>query len=265
MTLLSDEWGYMAANDPGSTDWESFQPDGTVNGGGTSWAHGWSTGSTTALSQDVLGVSPASPGYQTWLVRPHPGTLSWAEGQAPTPRGPLTVDWGHRSQASGEFAMHVSVPRGNVRSHCRPDFGRPVSIQVNGHQAWNGQRATAAGVRAAQAATSYLSGVPGGSYDIVTHPAGPVARSCRDPRQGRPRRRGHVVAQHGDRDRPGPGSAERPGHASPFRPGGRRPGGVRGQRVRRTGVTVVTVHVTPPSGVSGGPVPLTVTASRGAG
>jgi hypothetical protein len=38
MTLLSDEWGYMASNDLDSTDWERFQPDGTVNGGGTSWA-----------------------------------------------------------------------------------------------------------------------------------------------------------------------------------------------------------------------------------
>ena len=58
-----------------------------------------------------LGVSPTSPGYQTWLVQPHPGTLSWAEGQAPTPHGPVTVDWGHQA-AGGEFALRVSAPPG---------------------------------------------------------------------------------------------------------------------------------------------------------
>lgn len=60
MTLLSDEWGYMAANDPGSTDWERFQPDGTVNGGGTSWAHGWSTGDHGPVPGRVRG-QPGEP------------------------------------------------------------------------------------------------------------------------------------------------------------------------------------------------------------
>ncbi|MGA2830336.1 MAG: alpha-L-rhamnosidase C-terminal domain-containing protein, partial [Streptosporangiaceae bacterium] len=263
MTLLSDEWGYMAANDPDSTDWERFQPDGTVDGGGTSWAHGWSTGSTTALSQDVLGISPVTAGYQTWLVRPQPGTLSWAEGQAPTPHGPLTVDWGHRS-SDGEFAMHVSAPAGTSGEIAVPTFGRPVTIQVNGHPTWDGQRATASGVRA-DGNYIVLSGLPGGSYDIVTHTAGPASRTLAvTPQQG-------PVPAVGGMSSPvavtvtGQAAAPLSGQVGVSVPAGwtasPAPFSVNGTDGPAS--EVVTVHVTPPSGVSGGPVPLTVTASAG--
>jgi alpha-L-rhamnosidase len=168
MTLLTDEWGYMAENDPGGTDWERFQPDGSVNGGGTSFAHGWSTGSTTALSEYILGIGPVDPGYQTWLVRPRPGTLSWAEGQAPTPHGPISVDWGH-SPATGEFAMHVSAPGSTSGEIGVPAYGRQVDVTVNGKLAWNGSSGTGYGARR-DGSYIDLTSVPGGSYTIVAKP-----------------------------------------------------------------------------------------------
>jgi alpha-L-rhamnosidase len=260
MNLLSREWGYMAAQDPDSTDWERFQPDGTVNGGGTSWAHGWSTGSVTALSQYVLGASPVDPGYQTWLVQPHPGTLSWAEGQAPTPHGALAVDWGQRG---GEFAMRVSAPAGTSGTIAVPDFGRPVTVRVNGRLAWNGSRGMAYDAHSSDGYV-YLDGVRGGVSTVVSDPAGPPARTLT------------VRAQVGT-----PATASQPGSLT-VTVTGQAPEKLSGE-ITVTGPsgwtadpvpftvdgtegpasTVVTVPFRMPSGDSGAPVALTVSADAG--
>lgn len=259
MNQLTSEWGYMAKNDPGSTDWERFQPDGTVNGGGTSWDHGWSTGSVTALSAYVLGASPVDPGYQTWLVQPHPGTLSWAEGQAPTPHGALGVDWGRTGD--GEFAMHVSAPAGTSGTIAVPDYGRPVTVQVNGQQVWNGSSGTAYSARS-DGQYVYLHDVPGGSYHIVSYPAGPPARTL------------SVTAQVGTQP-----TASHPGTLT-VTVTGQAPGALSGQVTvagpagwtaapvsfsidgsQGPASTVLSVPVTMPSGASGPPVRLTVLAT----
>jgi alpha-L-rhamnosidase len=232
MALLTNEWGYMDSTDPGGTDWERFDPDGTVDGGGTSWAHGWSTGSTTALSQYVLGISPVDPGYQTWLVEPHPGTLSWAEGQAPTPQGELAVDWG-RSTATGEYAMHVTAPAGTSGTIAVPTYGRAVTVSVNGQQAWNGRSGLAYKARSAGGYV-YLDDVPGGSYDIATFPAGPAARTL------------SVTAQVGT-----PASASAPGSLT-VTVTGQAPATLSGQ-----------VTVAGPAGWTSAPVPFTINGTDG--
>jgi alpha-L-rhamnosidase len=59
--------------------WEYVALDGTPGlGKATSFAHGWASGPTSALSNYVLGVRPIHPGYKTWLVEPQSGDLSWA-------------------------------------------------------------------------------------------------------------------------------------------------------------------------------------------
>jgi hypothetical protein len=70
-------------------------------------AHGWASGPTPILTGYVLGVQPAKPGYRTFTVAPHPGSLRWAEGAVPTPYGRILVRWtrdGHR------FSLTVTVP-----------------------------------------------------------------------------------------------------------------------------------------------------------
>jgi hypothetical protein len=42
---------------------------------------------------------------------PQPGTLSWAEGQVPTPAGAIGVDWA-QSASTGQFSMQVTAPAG---------------------------------------------------------------------------------------------------------------------------------------------------------
>lgn len=50
------------------------------------------------------GVQPVSPGYQTWQVVPQPRSLSWAEGQVPTPLGAVTG--ATFLQRSGNYDVH---------------------------------------------------------------------------------------------------------------------------------------------------------------
>ena len=89
------------------TMWENIGPDGTATEARTSLAHGWASGPTPILTGYVLGVQPAAPGYQTFTVAPHPGSLRWAEGAVPTPYGQIRVRWvrdGHR------LSLTVTVP-----------------------------------------------------------------------------------------------------------------------------------------------------------
>jgi hypothetical protein len=111
LALLRKEWGPMISPGPRYTGafWENLNPDGSVPDGQTSLAHGWSSGPTSALSQYVLGVQATSAGYRTWTVAPHPGDLTWARGQVPTPAGPITVRW---TRSGSHLTVTVQAPAG---------------------------------------------------------------------------------------------------------------------------------------------------------
>ena len=168
LQLLSNEWGPMIA--PGDlytgTFWENESTSGTQAGPQTSMAHGWSSSPTSVLSEYVLGIQPVTAGYQTWLVQPHPGDLSWTEGQAPTRYGPITVDWG-RSK-TGSFAMRVSAPRGTSGEIDVPTLGRTVAVQVNGKTVWSHGHAVASAFKPSQQGDYVILSVGSGSYDVTT-------------------------------------------------------------------------------------------------
>jgi alpha-L-rhamnosidase len=130
LQLLQDEWGPMTTGPDGGTMWEKLAPDGTINGGGTSLAHAWSTGPTPALTSYVLGVTPASPGYATWRVAPQPGSLSWAEGVVPTPHGGISVKW---ASSPAGFAIAIEAPGGTTGTVVLPKGAGRYSVTVNGH------------------------------------------------------------------------------------------------------------------------------------
>ena len=103
-------YGWMAGHDPGVTDWEGIGAGGSLyEGAYTSAAHGWSTGVVPALTNDLLGVTPTTPGFATWTVSPHPGSVAWARGQVPTPHGPISVSW---QQSNGSVVITVVAPPG---------------------------------------------------------------------------------------------------------------------------------------------------------
>ncbi len=68
----------------------SLQADGT-SGYFVSLAHGWSSGPTAWLTENVLGITPATPGYDTVFIEPNLFGLAYARGSVPTPHGPIVV------------------------------------------------------------------------------------------------------------------------------------------------------------------------------
>ncbi|MDH6702891.1 alpha-L-rhamnosidase C-terminal domain-containing protein [Streptomyces sp. MAA16] len=137
-------YGWMDGHDPGITHWEGIGPDGSLyEDAYTSMAHGWSTGVLPALTHELLGARPTSPGYVTWEVRPHPGDVSWAQGQLPTPHGPLRVEWNRTSTA---FAVTVHVPAGTRGAVALPGDSGRLTVRGGGRVLWNGRRASARSV-----------------------------------------------------------------------------------------------------------------------
>ena len=176
-SLLNTVWGHMisAGSADTGTMWENVSgSDGTPGlGSGTSLAHGWSTTPVSALSGYVLGVQPATAGYATWTVQPHPGDLSWAEGSVPTPHGAVGVDWSGESGV-GAFTMQVTAPSGTSGTIAVPTYGAtsPV-VAVNGNTVWsNGAFTATGGVGGAHADGSYvyLTGVQPGTYTVASNP-----------------------------------------------------------------------------------------------
>ncbi|HEY7048509.1 MAG TPA: alpha-L-rhamnosidase C-terminal domain-containing protein [Jatrophihabitantaceae bacterium] len=123
-------YGWMAGHDPGITDWEGIGTGGSLyEGAYTSMAHGWSTGVLPALTNDLLGATPTTPGYATWSVAPHPGTVTWARGQLPTPHGALYVSW---NRGPHTFTLTVTAPPGTSGSVSLPMSG---GVRVDGRRA----------------------------------------------------------------------------------------------------------------------------------
>ncbi|MDO0924038.1 alpha-L-rhamnosidase C-terminal domain-containing protein [Streptomyces sp. TG1A-8] len=132
-------YGWMDSHDPGVTDWEGIGPDGSLyEGGFTSMAHGWSTGVLPALTHQLLGARPTSPGYATWEVRPHPGDVTWAQGELPTPTGPLAVDW---TNSATSFTLTLQVPHGTRGTASLPVSASRGVVRQEGHVVWDGHRA----------------------------------------------------------------------------------------------------------------------------
>lgn len=83
-----------------ATLWESFSPAASL-------CHGFSATPVFQLSRGCLGVEPVTAGYERFAVAPGLGSLEWAKGAVPTPRGPITVEWTH---AGSEVRVLVRHP-----------------------------------------------------------------------------------------------------------------------------------------------------------
>lgn len=137
LDFISQYWGGML--DVGATTfWEDFDLAWTKNAGRIdepvapgkkdlhgdfgahcyvgfrhSFCHGWAGGPTAWLSRNVLGITPAEPGFTKVRITPHLGRLAWAEGSYPTPKGPIRVR--HEKQADGSIKSTVHLPDGVAR------------------------------------------------------------------------------------------------------------------------------------------------------
>jgi hypothetical protein len=114
-----------------------------------SFAHAWSSGAVGALSNYVLGIRPVSPGFSTWIVAPQLGDLTWAQGQVPTPHGPVASRWalgaGDRS-----FTLTVAAPGGTLGTVAVPELGSSRTIAEDGRVVWRAGQAVGAGIAASE-------------------------------------------------------------------------------------------------------------------
>ncbi len=134
INLISEYWGKML--DLGATTfWEDFNYEDSKNAaridefvpegkfdihadGGAycyvglrhSFCHGWASGPTAWLSQHILGVEPAEPGFRKVRIKPHLGNLKWVEGNFPTPYGVIHVT--HSRRPDGQISSKVELPEG---------------------------------------------------------------------------------------------------------------------------------------------------------
>ncbi len=132
--IASDYWGGML--DMGATtfwedfniDWkensarlDEFTPEGKNDIHGSfgdycypsyrhSFCHGWASGVTSWLTENVLGIKIVEPGCKTLKIEPHLGDLNWVEGTFPTPLGVVKVK--HSKLPNGEIKTEVDAPEG---------------------------------------------------------------------------------------------------------------------------------------------------------
>jgi hypothetical protein len=111
LDLIRREWGYMLTHGPG-TMWETIGPyGGRPTDREPSWDAGWSSGAAPALTKYVLGVTPTSPGFETFKVEPHTLDLAAAEGDVTTPHGMIHIAW---AQTARNLVLDVDAPPGTT-------------------------------------------------------------------------------------------------------------------------------------------------------
>jgi alpha-L-rhamnosidase len=131
--------------DEGATSfWEGYDPswpktdfhahlqadDGT--GYFVSLAHGWSSGPTVWLTEQILGVRPEEAGFRVAAIRPDLAGLEWASGTVPTPSGPIRVRYeAHDAGMSAE----IELPSGVTAEASMPVCPAQSYLIVNGKRA----------------------------------------------------------------------------------------------------------------------------------
>ncbi|MBS6194061.1 MAG: alpha-L-rhamnosidase [Clostridiales bacterium] len=75
-----------------------------------SLCHGWASGVTPWLSENVLGIQVMEPGCRKIKIEPHLGDLEWAKGTYPTPYGDIWVS--HVKNGDGTVSTEMVIPEG---------------------------------------------------------------------------------------------------------------------------------------------------------
>jgi hypothetical protein len=137
---ISDYWGGMLRPDT-TTFWEGYDARWpkehfhghlqTDHGEGyfVSLCHGWSSGPTAWLTEQVLGIQPEAAGFTKVTIRPDLCDLKWARGAEPCPQGVLKVDYQY--DTSG-FKARIEIPEGVTAQVSMPVNRGEASVEVDG-------------------------------------------------------------------------------------------------------------------------------------
>jgi hypothetical protein len=137
---IVDYWGGMLRPDA-TTFWEGYDSRWpkdhfhahlqTDHGEGyfVSLCHGWSSGPTAWLMEQVLGIQPTAAGFAKVSIRPDLCGAKYARGAEPCPQGLLKVDY--QSDASGLTAK-IDIPEGVTAEVSMPVNRGETTVKVDG-------------------------------------------------------------------------------------------------------------------------------------
>jgi len=145
LAAIRQYWGSML--DAGATSfWEVYDPKcvtstnvhaclleyfDSIDNQGTnryfvSLAHSWSSGPAPWLHEQILGLTPMSPGFKTVQIRPDLAGLQWARGEEPTPNGNIAVN------IVDSTHVEIDLPGGTDAYVSMPTPSNSAVVLVNG-------------------------------------------------------------------------------------------------------------------------------------
>jgi len=166
---LSEYWGGMLRPDT-TTFWEGYDPRWpkehfhahlqTDHGEGyfVSLCHGWSSGPTAWLMEQILGIQPLAAGFAQVAIRPDLCDLPWARGTEPCPQGVIKVDY---RQDHADFKATIEVPEGVVAQVSMPVDRGESSVEIDGR--------TVSGVPGEDGARLTVTLSSSGLHELRTH------------------------------------------------------------------------------------------------
>jgi hypothetical protein len=141
-----------------------------VPGGSTS--HAWCSGPTALLPEFVLGVTPLSPGWDQFEIKPNLYDLKWAEGVIPSAAGAISSKVG-RLMAGDEdngIRMEVVVPANtSAKVHVPRYDSDDFAVYVNSEKLWTDGQSVGDNMAASidtVSSEAIIVDVPSGSYVI---------------------------------------------------------------------------------------------------
>ena len=85
------------------------------------WNHAWGAAPASIIPRHLMGVRPASAGFERITIQPQPGVLEWAEIKTPTIRGPVIVRFNHVPRQS--FHLETETPANTTSDVSLPSLG----------------------------------------------------------------------------------------------------------------------------------------------
>ncbi len=141
LNWIRQYWGGMV-NEGATTFWEGYDPSwykgsdfhaslqaDNMSGYRVSLAHGWSSGVTPWLMEEILGIHARGPGFSKVDIRPDLIDLQvWAMGAEPTPRGMLGV----AIRKTAAYVTTIDLPPGTTAYISVPVSAPNATVTVNG-------------------------------------------------------------------------------------------------------------------------------------
>jgi alpha-L-rhamnosidase len=109
-------------------DFHAFLKADRTQGYYVSLCHGWSSGPTAWLMEQVLGIQPVAAGFSEVVIRPDLADLKWVQGSEPTPTGDISVEYRVLDGLQGT----VSLPGGVQVFLSLPVKAGQTSVIING-------------------------------------------------------------------------------------------------------------------------------------